>query len=178
MSVKICVAGKISSGKSTLAKVMSSQIGFPIVSFGGILRDYSMINGLPSKRTNLQRFGQEIIDQFGFEGFIKWTISHSAVSWDGSLIIDGLRHKEIYEHILNMFPQTLLVYCDCDLETQISRTVARDGIGENEAKQILSHETEMHVEELRAVAQLVFQPNDRVEDFIKKLDDYISQMRI
>ena len=77
-----------------------------------------------------------------------------------------------------MFPRTLLVYCDCDLKTQISRMVTRDGIGESEARQILSHETEMHVEGLRAVAQLVFQPDDRVEDFLKGLNGFISQMRI
>jgi cytidylate kinase len=158
--------------------LISSHIGFPIISFGGILRDYSTSNGLPTARIDLQRFGQEIIDKFGFEGFVEWMIDHSAVSWDSPLIIDGLRHRDIYGHILRMFPQTFLVYCDCDLETQISRILNRDGIGENEAKQILSHETEMHVEDLRAVAQLVFQPDDRVEYFIKQLNDYISQMRI
>lgn len=178
MNLKICVAGKISSGKSTLVRAVSSHIGFPIISFGGILRDYSISKGLPVKRTDLQRLGQEIIDQFGFGGFFKWMLEHSTTSWNESLIIDGLRHKDIYGHIIGMFPQTLLVYCDCDLKTQISRMIARDGIGENEARQILSHETEMHVEGLRAVAQLVFQPDDRVEDFIKQLDDYISQMRI
>ena len=178
MSLRICVAGKISSGKSTLAKAVSLHIGFPIISFGGILRDYSESNGLPTTRKDLQRLGQEIIDQIGFEGFLRWIISHSTISWDDSLIIDGLRHKEIYENILRMFPRTLLVYCDCDLETQISRMITRDGVGESEARRILLHETEMHVEELRAVAQIVFQPDDRVEDFLKGLNGIISQMRI
>ena len=178
MNLRICVAGKISSGKSTLVKAIFLHVGFPIISFGGILRDYSMSNGLPATRRDLQQLGQEIIDRLGFEGFVKWMVNHSAVSWDSSLIIDGLRHVEIYGHILRMFPQALLVYCDCNLKTQISRMITRDGIGENEAKQILSHETEMHVEGLRAVAQLIFQPNDRVENFMKGLDGLISQMRI
>jgi adenylate kinase family enzyme len=98
VSLRICVAGKISSGKSTLSKAISSNIGFPIISFGGILRDYSESNGLPTARKDLQRLGQEIIDQFGFEGFVRWMINHSTISWDDSLIIDGLRHKDLWEY--------------------------------------------------------------------------------
>lgn len=177
MNPKICVAGKICSGKSTLTRAISSHINFPIVSFGGILRNYSLDNGLPIARKDLQEFGQNLIDQLGFEGFLRWSMSHSVISWDNSIIIDGLRHREIYGHILQMFPQTFLVYCDCDLKTQTSRLMMRDNIGEIESKRIILHKTELGVEELRAVAHLIFRPDYPIMDFLDELDDLISQVR-
>ena len=177
MNLKICVAGKICSGKSTLVRAISSHIDFPIISFGGILRDYSLDNGLSIARKDLQEFGQNLIDQLGFEGFLRWSMSHSVISWDNSIIIDGLRHREIYWHILQMFPQTFLVYCGCDLKTQISRLMTRDDMGELEAERIILHKTEMGVEELRAEAQLIFQPDYPIRDFLNELDDIISQVR-
>lgn len=177
MNLKICVAGKICSGKSTLSRAISSYIDFPIISFGGILRDYSLSNGLPITRKDLQEFGQNLIDQLGFEGFLRWSMSHSVISWNNSIIVDGLRHREIYWHILQMFPQTFLVYCDCDLKVQISRLMMRDEIGEIEAERIMSHKTELGVEELRAVAHLIFQPDYPINDFLNELDDVISQVR-
>lgn len=176
MDRKIYAAGNICSGKSKLARKIAEHTGYPLTSFGGILRDHLARSNLPVTRENLQRTGQELIDQLGHEGFLWWSIQHAPqIAWDSSLIIDGLRHKEIYSHLRAMFPQGILIYCACDSATQITRLMSRDQITVEEARRILAHETEQHVSELEAEAHLVFQPDDKVEDFMKKLDSLMQQ---
>lgn len=176
MKVKIYVAGKICSGKSTLAKRIAEHTGYPLISFGGILKNHLVKSDLPITRESLQRIGQELIDQLGYEGFVQWSIEHSPeIQWDGHLIVDGLRHGVIYNHLVDKFPRSFLVYCACDPKTQLARLMARDRINEEEARRILSHGTEHYVSELEPQANLVFRPEDSLEDFLARLDALIKQ---
>lgn len=126
MNIKICVAGKICSGKSTLAKKIAIHTGYPLVSFGGILNDYIVRNDLPVTRDTLQNLGKELIKQLGYEGFLQWSIEHSPhIQWNSSLVIDGLRHGAIYSRFVEIFPRTVLIYCGCDPEIQITRLMER-----------------------------------------------------
>lgn len=177
MNVKICVAGKICSGKSTMASRIAEQIECPMVSFGGVLRHYSERNKLPAGRKGLQELGKQLINQFGFEGFLEWIIKESSIDWSYPLVLDGVRHIKIYGYMAKKFSNTILVYCDCDEETQIVRLRTRDGIRENDAKQIISHTTESGVENLRAIAHMVFQSNFMLDEFLHELNNFISRMR-
>lgn len=174
--MKIYVAGKICSGKSTLAKRIAEHMGYPLISFGGILKNHLVKSDLPITREGLQRIGQELIDQLGYEGFVQWLIEHSSeIQWDGPFIVDGLRHGVIYNHLVDKFPRSFLVYCVCDPKTQLARLMARDQINGKEARRILSHETEQYVSELESQANLVFRPEDSLEDFLARLDALIKQ---
>lgn len=177
MDTKICVAGKICSGKSTLAKRIAEHTGYTLVSFGGVLKDHLVKSDLPVTRESLQRIGQELIDQLGYDGFLQWSIEHSPqIQWNGPLIVDGLRHGVVYTRLVEMFPRSVLVYCVCDLEMQLARLMARDQISENEARRILSHETEQYVSELELQANLFFRPGDQMEDFLAQLDALIAKL--
>lgn len=176
MDTKVCVAGKICSGKSMLAKKIAEHTGYPLISFGGVLKDHLVRSDLPVTRESLQRIGQELIDQFGYDGFLRWSIEHSPqIQWNSPLIIDGLRHGAIYTRLVEMFPRGVLVYCICDPETQLARLMARDQLDENDARETLSHETEKYVLELEASANLFFRPGDSVENFLVQLDALIKQ---
>lgn len=176
METKIYVAGKICSGKSTLARKIAEHTNYPLISFGGILKDHLAKSDLPVTCDSLQRIGQELIDQLGYEEFLRWSIEHSPqIQWERSLIIDGLRHGTIYTCLAERFPRGILVYCVCDQETQLARLVVRDQINEGEARRILSHETEQHVSELESKAQLLFRPENSLEDFLNQLDTLIRQ---
>lgn len=59
--------------------------------------------------------------------------------------------------------------------TQLARLMARDQINEDEARKILSHETEQHVSELEPQAHLFFSPEDSLEDFLDQLNAFIKQ---
>lgn len=177
MNIKICVAGKICSGKSTLARQIATRTSYPLVSFGGILKDHLVRSDLPVTRAMLQSLGQELINQLGYKGFLQWTIEHSPqIQWSGALIIDGLRHGVIYSRLVEMFPRTVLVYCSCDPETQITRLVERDRVDREGAERIISHETERYIAELESQANLFFRPEDSIENFLAQLDAFIAKL--
>lgn len=178
MDTKIYVAGKICSGKSTLAKKIADHTGYPLISFGGILKDHLVKSDLPVTRESLQRIGQELIDQLGYDGFLRWSIEHSPqIQWNGSLIVDGLRHGEIYFRLVETFPHSILIYCACDPGTQLARLMARYQQDENDARETLSHETEKYVSELETSTNLFFRPGDSVDDFLVQLDALIKQQQ-
>ncbi|MBU4338343.1 AAA family ATPase [Patescibacteria group bacterium] len=175
MIPKICIAGKIACGKSTVSEVIVRHFGFPRVSFGDILRKYSRTQGLPQTREALQNLGQKILDQYGYDGFLKWAMDNSPdTNWNGPLIIDGLRHIAVYEHIVELFPETILVYCKCDMQTQISRIVSRDKITKEEAIKIVSHSTERYIQELESYAHIVYRTDSDMQNIIGQLDKLIQ----
>jgi hypothetical protein len=132
-------------------------------------------NGFSRTREALQAFGQDVKDQYGYEGFLDWSIEHSPyINWNGPLVVDGLRHPVIYEKIMERFPGAILVYCDCDKETQIRRTITRDEITLEEAEKIISHQTEKYVSDLEAYAHIVYRPESSIEDVIQELDRLMS----
>jgi len=139
LNTKIYVAGKICSGKSTLAKKIAEHTGYPLISFGGILKDHLVRSDLPVTRESLQRIGQELINQLDYEGFLRWSIEHSPqIQWNGPLIVDGLRHGTIYTRLVVLFPRGVLVYCVCDLRTQLARLMARSARRKRRARDSLS----------------------------------------
>lgn len=152
-------------------------MGYPLISFGGILKGHLVRNDLPVTRESLQRIGQELIDQLGHDGFLQWSIKHSPqIQWNGPLIVDGVRHGAIYTRLIETLPRCVLVYCVCDPETQLARLMARDRISEDAALQILSHETERYVSELEPQANLFFRPEDSTSDFLAQLDALIAKL--
>lgn len=99
----------------------------------------------------------------------------SQIQWDSSLIVDGLRHGEIYSRLVVMFPHSILVYCACDPGTQLARLMTRDQLDENDARETLSHETEQYVSELEPRVHLFFRPGYSIEDFLAQLETLIRQ---
>lgn len=171
MSQKIFLAGGTCSGKSMLAERIAKLTGYQVTSFGSIVREYASKTGQSTIIRNLQYIGQELIDKLGYDGFLQWTIRQSPnVRWDQNLILDGVRHLEIYNCLNRMFPNNILIYCACNKETQLERLMNRDGLSINEAQNILSHNLEKLISTLESKAHLVFKLGYPIEDFLSQLD--------
>ena len=171
MEVKILVAGGTCSGKSTLASCIANHTGYPVTSVGKCLWGYAKETNLPHTAEDLQSLGLELIAQLGNDGFLQWIISHSPnIQQEQSFIIDGVRQLGMYESVKKMFSKNVLVYCVCDKETRITRLMSRDGISKDDAERILSLPLEQSVISLELQADLVFQPENSVNDFLAKLD--------
>ena len=178
MNPKILVAGGTCSGKSTLTLRIAERTGYPVTSFGSILRKYAYESNLPLAVESLQRIGQEFIDKLGYDGFLQWTIEHTFhINWDNTLIIDGIRHIAMYESIARIFPTNVLIYCFCDKQTQIERLMNRDSILMEEAECIIAHPLEQFVSGLEYVSNLLFRPGDSTENFLTQLEVFIEKMR-
>lgn len=178
MNVKIFIGGGTCSGKSTLAKMIAEKAGYPVTSFGGILRDHARASNLPLTVESLQNLGQRLINHLGYDGFLQWIISHSPnVSWDGPLVLDGVRHAAMHESLKKAFPTSVLVYCVCEKELQLERIMNRDGISRKDAERILSHPLEQFISDIEPQANLFFRPGDSTDDFLAQLDALIKQQQ-
>jgi len=176
LSIKVLVAGGTASGKSMIAGRIADRTGYPTVSFGECLRNYARYKNLSLSVESLQNLGQGLIAQLGYDKFLHWVIAQSPhVRWEEPLILDGVRHAAMYEAIKKVFPRNNLVYCACDPETQISRMVNRDRISKEEAISILSHPLERFIADMEPQSNLVFRPEDSLEDFLARLDALIKQ---
>jgi dephospho-CoA kinase len=173
LSIKICFAGKIATGKSSIAQAVAQHTGFSIVSFGDILGRDMEKRGLLRNRKTLQIYGQSIIKQQGYRGFFQWIIEHSQhIDWNMPLIVDGFRHRLVYESVSDKF-STILIYCDCDTVTQVERIMHRDRITFREAESIISHETEKYVSELEHCAHIICRQNFDIPAIVAEIDTLI-----
>ncbi len=170
MNIKIVIAGKLASGKSSLAKAIAAHTSYPFVSFGKILSVYAQTHDMATGREDLQRLSQGLIDARGQVGFMGWCVAHSQfIQWDQPLILEGLRHVGVYHALSGMFPHHVLIFCDCDERTQIERIVARDGADRETAARIIAHETEREVAQLKELAHLVWQYPSDLQAFLAQL---------
>lgn len=174
MNIKIGVAGKIASGKTTAARAISQHFSCPIVSFGDILREFSIQKGLPCHREALQKLGQKTIDDLGYSRFLDWVIKNSPqIKWEDSLVVDGFRHFDIYRCFAKIFSRSLLVYCSCDENLQLKRLMERDKIDKRHALNIISHPTEQKVEQLRQCADVILEGGMEINQLIACLDSLL-----
>src|SRR4051812_28967884 len=89
----IGVAGRVGSGKSSLATLLGDQAGWPVVRFGDFLRDVAEGRGLAADRPTLQRLGTEYIGR-GWVPFCAQVLEAAGWRPGVSVIVDGIRHPE------------------------------------------------------------------------------------
>lgn len=120
----ICIAGKAGSGKTTVAKILASQINSRYVTVSDYLK--SKCDELNVTREVLQKIGNECISQ-GWANFVHAFLKF--VGWNGqdSLIIDGIRHVSFMEMLIAEFypVRPICVYLDADQETLDSHIAQR-----------------------------------------------------
>lgn len=98
MIIVIGISGKIASGKSTIADLISENRAIPIVRFGDYVRKIALENGISVSRAALQDLGQELVDT-QLREFCFNVLFSSGWRKDTSLVIDGIRHVQVYNMI-------------------------------------------------------------------------------
>ena len=119
----IVVIGKISSGKSTLARFLSERYSIPIASFGNYVKKYCEKKDLPTDRTSLQNTGELLIET-DYVNFLKGVIQDTSDTSQG-LIFDGVRHKTILDEIYQMVQKCVVIFVTADDSTRFERYKAR-----------------------------------------------------
>lgn len=156
MDGKIFISGGACSGKSTLARALAEKIGCATTSFGDILRRYSVREGLAVDRPTLQALGAGLIAKLNYDGFLQWIVAHSVeLPWDGTFVLEGIRHEKMCEALKAAYPKSVLIHCDVDRETQVRRMLSRESMMMAKVEEILGHELEQAIEPMKAVADLV-----------------------
>lgn len=107
----IAVAGRIASGKTTIAGLLARKLGAGYASFGDVVRAEIRSRGLSETRAVLQVVGQELVDEDP-EGFCTRVLEQSGWPFTPVVVLDGLRHCDVLETLRNLSlpAQISLVY--------------------------------------------------------------------
>lgn len=154
----IGVAGKIASGKSTLARAIAARLKGRRVGFGDYVRSVAEARHLNSSdRTVLQMLGQELVTHDP-RAFVREVFSFGRHLPSETIVLDGVRHEAIWQEVRAVAAQTaevsFLVFLSIPEGSRLMRLGAR-GVSHESAKLFDHHESESDLESrLRRVADL------------------------
>lgn len=175
----IIISGRISSGKSTFAILIAKQFGFPIASFGGYLTYYCKKNNLKTDRETLQNVGERFIQtnpQLFLENVITYFIGDSE-----SIIIEGVRHKIIFDELLQLSENAFPIFIDADQQTRYERYINRNKVSDIivSFKQFLvidNHPVEMEIESLKSRCSLIIDTvNQPINITMESIKDILNK---
>lgn len=92
----IGVAGRISSGKSTVSERLAERLGLPRIAFGDYLRAQAQSRGLDTERPTLQALGAEEFESLRPDGLCRSAAQWARVNLDSTGVVwDGVRHVAV-----------------------------------------------------------------------------------
>jgi dephospho-CoA kinase len=151
------IAGAIGSGKSELSRTLARELNAERVSFGDFVRREAEARGVESTRENLQRLGEQLIDELGAPGFVRRVLTELPPA--DLLVVDGVRHLAVDEALRMIAAQYVLVFVAVDDDTRRQRLAERQGHDVDLAA-LDQHSTEHEVPLLRERAATVVDGTD------------------
>ena len=122
----ITIGGSIASGKTTLAKELSKQLGFEHISAGGIMRDMA-----EEQEMSLSEFSKHAEKNFKIDREIDKRQKELA---KGNCVVDG----RLSSHFLD---SNLKIWLVSPVDVRVRRVAGRDGCSPDEAlNEIVSRE--------------------------------------
>jgi dephospho-CoA kinase len=173
--VAVGVAGRIGSGKTTLASELASRIGCPRASFGEFVRSAAQARGLDSTdRTILQDLGDELIAG-GWTSFVEAVLVQAGYS-SGPVVIDGIRHRSAIETLRPLLEPTPLVVVAVDISDEERRERLRErGLESDDVDSADAHVNESEVDAVIGAADLVVPAHLSVDDACSTVLEWISR---
>jgi acylphosphatase len=168
----IAIAGRISSGKTTIAQYLQKK-GYLARSYSHILTDLLKRLYLPVERTNLQKLGAMLRKTFGGGALANALIQDIKNSAKSLIVVDGVRYENEYE-LLSQIGDCKLLYVSANTLLRYKRTTARGTRGEAGItyEQFLENEkkeTERHIPKLKKFATII-KNEGTIEDLYKQVD--------
>jgi dephospho-CoA kinase len=173
-TIAVGVAGRIGSGKTTLAAELADQIGCPRASFGEFVRSVALTRGLDSTdRTILQDLGEELIAN-GWTPFVEAVLQQADYS-SGPIVIDGVRHCTAIEILRSLLDPISLVVVAVDITDEQRRDRLRErGIQSDDVSSADSHANESEVDDVIQIADLVIPGYLTVSEACSTVLEWIS----
>lgn len=153
----IGLAGKIGSGKSTVASCLASTLNWPCISFGNYIRSISRQRGINESRDSLQKLGEALINEDA-ERFCRSVLSQAIWEERQQLIVEGIRHVQIADLLRKIISPTefRLIYISLDEQLRELRIRGRGDIDSDRLQEQEKHSTEIDSNHLlTTIADLV-----------------------
>lgn len=182
IDIAIAIVGRISSGKSTFAKELSSSYNINIASFGSYLKHYCETNSFKTDRKTLQQIGDKFIHERP-ETLLSNVIKHF-IQDSNSLIFEGVRHRIIFDELKKSSRRYISIFIDADQITRYKRYNDRkkDADIDKSWKEFLvidNHPVELEIETLKGDCDIIVDStNFSFHDFKNIFDDILSSKSI
>ena len=171
----LAFAGKTSSGKTTTATKIAKKLNWKLIGFGGYIRHIAKQKEIVPCRENLQHIGEEEIKK-GYDSFCKNVLSFHDWKKGESLVIDGIRHKEVVDSLKNIMEPSdvYLIYINLDNKIREKRSV--DHKCETDLQKYDSHSTEEQVvTSLPNISDLILDGSDAVECNVTRIIEWMNK---
>jgi len=156
MSLVLGVTGPSGSGKSTLCRSLCEHFDALHVSYGSYIRSVAAARSLPDDLRTLQKLGLELYETLGARRLTAKTLEFSGDDGTRNLVVDGIRHVDIWDACKELRRTGLFIYVDASEEELQARLAHRDGWNADYIKQVHSHRLEVQVrDQLLPLADIV-----------------------
>ena len=169
----IGLAGRIGSGKTTIAHLLETEFGFQYLRYSLVLAEWFQTE--PSAKTVLQRVGWDVMSGDRQRELNRRLIQQ--ISRDRDCVVDGLRHPIDFESLKAEFSlHCFLLYIDAPTESRFERLHERYATHQEFAKADL-HPVESNIELLRPLASAFLDGTVGVEQLALELRILIRDLR-
>jgi dephospho-CoA kinase len=164
--IVVGLAGPIASGKTTIGRELADSLGVSFGSFGRVVRMVAQNKGVSESRENLQRLGQQLVDQDPVQ-LCRDVLDDAGWRRGTSVVIEGVRHQSIVDALRQLVRPVpfRLVYVDVDLRTELARTSLSDAV----MKRYREDPTEIQLPNLRKIADLCVTGTSPVNQAVSKI---------
>ena len=121
----IALAGSISSGKSTAARILHEKLGFEVIRTREVLAKYIVAQGGVADDRSLQEHGGRIMSGPDAEAFCSALVEQ--ITPNRSYVIDSLRPTSHYEFLRRALPALRLLFVFASPEERKRRYLSRIG---------------------------------------------------
>lgn len=154
----VVLIGAVASGKSTVARLLSDELSWPVLSFGAYVRDQAARHGIPPHRDELERLGAHLITTCGHDNFLRDVLGTHAST--APFILEGVRHVDMLRAVERAYPSTVSIYLDVPPDVRYERWLRRQELVDSPARRasfdgIAQGEVERHVHALLNVVDYV-----------------------
>ena len=180
MPLAVAIAGRMGSGKTTLALAISTAFGWPRASFGDYVRSEVMKRGLSLSRNNLQVIGTELLEA-DVPLFCSRVLAGSGWRPGQGLVIDGLRHSETIDPICKLiYPLPLkIVLIEVDDLIRKARLAQKGESGEIAVREADAHSSEKQVATtFERLADLIVDGSQTPGSIFKEVAEWIGEQRL
>lgn len=178
-TVVVSFAGAIASGKTTLTVEVARLLNCKRVSFRDQVRAIALKRGKEPSRENLQAIGEQLVT-YDIENFCRAVLKQGVWKPGRSLVVDGIRHKEVLDTLKMIVAPAKLVLVFIDVNQSTLRERIEDrALSNREIDDIRQHSTEVQVRNvLPLVADLTLDGHKSVDKLSKEVVDWLSMYSI
>lgn len=159
LGLSVALSGRIASGKTSLAKMLSDRLGIRRISFGSAVRHMLPASRDPT-RGQLQDCGQRIMEAHGPEWLLRRALEQHDITLSCGVraIFDGVRHVSMVTEIRRISRVSCVLFVDARPDVRLARYMSRSRGGDAKAfRKADGHRVEAELGRVRREADLVIE---------------------